>query len=122
MTGRSENSNAQDEKGKATGADEVRLEMLEMAGDWGGSQVDRKATERGYAGGKENVEDRPANTDMEEERGCAWSRKVQAITLPSQVLKLLERVLDARIGRRVEGDFGEEQQVFRKVREIADGR
>ena len=30
--GRSGNSNAQDEKGKATGADEVRLEMLEMAG------------------------------------------------------------------------------------------
>ncbi len=36
-TGRSGNSNAQYEKkkGKATGADEVRLEMLEMAGDVG---------------------------------------------------------------------------------------
>ena len=31
-TGRSGNSNAQDDKGKATGADEVRLEMSEMAG------------------------------------------------------------------------------------------
>ena len=30
-TGRSGNSNVQDEKGKATGADEVRLHMLEMA-------------------------------------------------------------------------------------------
>ena len=34
-TGRSGNSNAQDEKGKATGADEVRLEMMEMAGEVG---------------------------------------------------------------------------------------
>ena len=31
----------------------------------------------------------------------------RGITLLSQVLKLLERVLDARIRRRVEGDFGE---------------
>ena len=34
-TGRSGNSNARDEKGKATGADEVRLEMLEMVGEVG---------------------------------------------------------------------------------------
>ena len=34
-------------KGKAAGADEVRLEMLEMG--WrSGSQVDRKGTERVY--------------------------------------------------------------------------
>ena len=45
-----------------------------------------------------------------------WKRKVdvhdpgkyRGITLLSQVLKLLERVLDARIRRRVECDFGEE--------------
>ena len=58
-------------KGNATGADGVRLEMLEMAG--GGSQVDRKATELVYAGGKdtEGVEDGPDSADMEEDRGCA---------------------------------------------------
>ena len=33
--------------------------------------------------------------------------KYRGITLLSQVLKLLERVLDAMIRRRVEGDFGE---------------
>ena len=33
-------------------------------------------------------------------------------TLLSQVLKRLERLLDARIMRRVECDFGEEQQGF----------
>ena len=48
-------------------------------------------------------------------------RKYRGITLLSQVLKLLERVLDARIRRRVEGDFGEEQQGFRKGRGTADG-
>ena len=46
----------------------------------------------------------------------------RGITLLSQlVLKLLERVLDARIRRRVECDFGEEQQGFRKERGTADG-
>ena len=33
--------------------------------------------------------------------------KYRGSTLLSQVLNLLERVLDARIRRRVEGDFGE---------------
>ena len=33
--------------------------------------------------------------------------KYRDITLLSQILKLLERVLEARIRRRVEGDFGE---------------
>ena len=67
-------------KGKATGADEVRLEMLEMTGEVGVKWTGRL---------------------LEEERG-----KYRGITLLSQVLKLLERVLDARIRRRVEGDFG----------------
>ena len=41
--------------------------------------MDRKATERVYAGGKgtEGVEDGPDCADMEEERGCACPRKVQ---------------------------------------------
>ena len=42
--------------------------------------------------------------------------KYRGITL-SQVLKLLERILDAMIRRRVECDFGEEQQGFRKEEE-----
>ena len=33
----------------------------------------------------------------------------------------MERVLDPRIGRRVESDFGEEEQGFKKGRETADG-
>ena len=47
--------------------------------------------------------------------------KYRGITLLSKVLKLLESVLDARIRRREEGDFGEEQQGFRMGRRTADG-
>ena len=58
-----------------------------------------------------------------------WKRKgdvhdqgnYRDITLLSHVLKLIERVLDARIRRRVEGDFGQEQQGFSKRRRTADG-
>ena len=51
-TGRSGNSNAQDEKGNATEADEVRLEMLEMAGEVGVKWTRRLL--KVYAGGKDN--------------------------------------------------------------------
>ena len=47
--------------------------------------------------------------------------KYRGITLLSQVMKLRERVLAARIRRRVEGDIGEEHQGFRKGRGTADG-
>ena len=86
-----------------------------------------------YAGGKdtERVEDGPDIVPI-------WKRKCdvhdpgkyRSITLLSHVLKLLERGLDARIRRRVEGDFGEEQQrvqegersIRRDVRPETDGR
>ena len=51
---------------------------------------------------------------------CMTQEK-RGITLLSQVLKLLEKVLDAMIRRSVEGDFGEEQQGFGKGRGSADG-
>ena len=47
--------------------------------------------------------------------------KYRGVTLLSQVLKLLERVFDARIRRRVECDFGKELQGFRKGRGTSDG-
>ena len=46
--------------------------------------------------------------------------KYRGFTQLSQVLKLLEKVLDARM-RRVEGDLGEEKEGFRKGRGTADG-
>ena len=78
--------------------------------------MDRKATERVYAGGKdtEGVEDGHHSADMERKEDVHDPGNYRGITLLSQVLKLLERGLDARIRRRVEGDFGEEQHGFRK--------
>ena len=64
-----------------TQGDRGRWSAARDVGDgWRGwSQVDRKATERVYAGGKdtERMEDGPDSADMEEERGCACPRKVQ---------------------------------------------
>ena len=68
---------------------------------------------------------------MAGEDHCSMDDDHRGITLLSQVLKLLERGLDARIRRRVEGDFGEEQQLRfqegernsrRDVRPETDGR
>ena len=109
-------------KGKATGADEVRLEMLEMAGDVGVKWTGRLL----------NVCMQEGRIPKEWRMGLIvpiWKRKgdvpdpgkYRGITLLSQVLKLLERVLDARIRRRVECDFGEEQQGFMNGRGTADG-
>ena len=47
--------------------------------------------------------------------------KYRGITLLSQVLKLLERVLDARIRRRVEGDFGENSKASGRGEEQQTG-
>ena len=87
--------------------------------------MDRKATERVYAGGKDTigVEDGPDRI-WKRKGDVHYSGKYRGIMLLSQVLKLLvvlERVLEARIRRRVEGDFGEEQQGFRMGRGTADG-
>ena len=47
--------------------------------------------------------------------------KNRSITLLIQLLRLLKRVLDAMIGRRVEGGFGEEPQGFWKGRRTSYG-
>ena len=108
-------------KGKATGADEVRLEMLKMAGEVGVKWTGRLL----------NV---CMHGRIPKEWGMGlivpiWKMKgdvhdpgkYRGITLLSQVLQQLERGLYAMIRRRVEGDFGEEQQGFRKGRGTADG-
>ena len=73
---------------KKAGADEVRLEMLEMAGEVGG----RIPKEWRIC----------MNVPMWKRKGDVHdTEKYRSITLLSQVdlLKLLERVLDARIRR-----------------------
>ena len=109
-------------KRKATGADEVRLEMLEMAGEVGVK----------WTGRLPNVCMQEGRMPKEWRMGLIvpiWKRKwcvhdpgkYRGITLLSQVLKQLERVLDVMIRRRVEGGFGEDQQGFRKGRGTAYG-
>ena len=93
----------------------MQLEMLEMAGDVGVKWTGRLL----------NVCMQEGRVPKEGRMGLLvpiWKRKgdvhdpgkYRGITLLNQVLKLLERVLYARIRRRVEGDFGAEQQGFRK--------
>ena len=103
-------------KGKATGADEVRLELAGEVGD-------RKATEVCMQEGMIPKEWRMGLIVpiWKRKRDVHDPGKYSCITLLSQVLELLERVLGARIRRRVEGDFGEEQQGFRKGRGTANG-
>ena len=47
--------------------------------------------------------------------------KYRGITILSQVLKLLERIMDKRLRSQVEHEIGEEQQGFRKGRSTSDG-
>ena len=96
----------------------MRLEMLAMAGEVGVK----------WTGRLMNVCMQEGRIPKEWMMGLIvpiWKRKkgdvhdpekYRGITLLSQVLTLLDRVLDARIRRRIEGDFGEEQQGFRKGR------
>ena len=108
-------------KNKTKAADEVRLERLEMAGKVGIK----------WTGRLMNVCMQAGRIPIEWRMGLImpiWKKKWEVhepgkysgITLLSQVLKLRERVLDAMI-RRLEGDFGEEQQGFGKGRGTADG-
>ena len=100
----------------------MRLEMLEIAGEVGVKWTGRLL----------NVCMQEGRIPKKWRMGLIvpmWKRKgdvhdpgkYRGITLLSQVLKLLEMVLDARVTRRVEGDFGEEQQGFGKRRGTADG-
>ena len=99
----------------------MRLEIMEKAGEvgvkWTGRLLSVCMQE-----GREPTEWRTDLIVPIWKRKCDGhdSGKYRGITLLSQVLKLLERDLDARIKRRVECDFGEEQHRFRKGRGTCD--
>ena len=48
-------------------------------------------------------------------------RKYRGITLVSHTMKLLKRILDGRIRKRIDQELGEEQHGFRKGRGTTDG-
>ena len=109
-------------KGRAPGWDEMRAEMVDVAGEIGARWTKRLL-----------------NTCMKQ---CKvpedwrtwlivpiWKRKGDAqdpgkyrgITVLSHIMKLLERILDKRLRERVERELGEEQLGFRKGRGTTDG-
>ena len=56
-----------------------------------------------------------------EDGRCARPGKYRGIAFLSHIMKLLERTLDGRIRKRVEQEFVEEQQGFRKGKGTTDG-
>ena len=48
-------------------------------------------------------------------------RKYRGITLKSHTMKLLKRILDGRIRKKIKQELGEEQHGFRKGRGTTDG-
>ena len=109
-------------KGKATGLDEIRVEMLNMAGDVGVNWT-RRLLNSCFTEGEIPVEWRTGLIIpvWKIKGGVHDPGKYRGITLLSQVLKLLERVLDGRIRKKIECEIGEEQQGFRKGRGTTDG-
>ena len=106
-------------KGKATGLD---VEMLDLAGDVGVNWT-RRLLNSCLTEGKIPVEWRTGLIiPIWKMKGDVHDPgKYRGITLLSQVLKLLERVLDGRIRKKIECEIGEEQQGFRKGRGTTDG-
>ena len=96
----------------------------DVGGGWrGGSQMDRKATERVYARRKdtEGVEDGPDSADMEEDRGCAWPRKVQGHCTTQASTETAGEGFRRKGQEKSRRWLREEQQGFRKGRGPVEG-
>ena len=93
-------------KRKATGSDEMRVEMLDLAGDVGINWT-RRLLNSYLTEGKWRI--RLIIPIWKMKWDVHDPGKYRTITLLSQVLKLLERVLDGRIRKTFECEIGEEQ-------------
>ena len=109
-------------KGRAPGLDEMRTEMVDVAGEIGVRWTKRLL----------NTCMKQCKVPEDWRTGLIvpiWKRKGDAqdpgkyrgITLLSHIMKLLERILDKRLRERVEPELGEEQLGFRKGRGTTDG-
>ena len=109
-------------KGKATGLDEIRVEMLDLAVDVGVNWT-RRLLNSCLTEGKIPVEWRTGLIiPIRKMKGDVHDPgKYRGIPLLSQVLKLLERVSDGRMRKKIECEIGEEQQGFRKGRGTTHG-
>ena len=109
-------------KVKAAGVDEIHVEMLDLDGNFG-VNWSRRLLNSCLTEGNIPVEWRTGLIiPIGKMKGDVHDPgKYRGITLLSQVLKLLERVLDGRIRKKIECEIGEEQQGFRKGRGTTDG-
>ena len=109
-------------KGREPGLDEMRTEMVDVAGEIGVRWTKRLL----------NTCMKQCKVPEDWRTGLIvpiWKRKGDAqdpgkytgITLLSHIMKLLERILDKRLRERVEPELGEEQLGFRKGRGTTDG-
>ena len=109
-------------KGRAPGIDEMCVEMVMAAGESGISWTKRLL----------NTCMRQGKVPEEWRTGLIvpiWKKKgdvqdpgkYRGITLLSHIMKLLKRILDVRIRKKVDKELGEEQQGFRKGRGTTDG-
>ena len=85
--------------------------------------MDRKSTERVYAGGNDidRVDDAPDSADMEEERGCEWPRKVQRHHSTQPNTETVGEGFRRNDQEKSRMWLQEEQQGSRKRRGPADG-
>ena len=109
-------------KGQATGLDDIRVEMLDLAGDVGVNWT-RRLLNSCLTEGKISVEWRTGLIiPIWKMKGDVHDPgKYRGIALLSQVLKLMERVLYGRTRKNIECEIGEEQQGFRKGRGTTGG-
>ena len=109
-------------KGRAPGWDEMRAEMVDVAGE-----IDARWTKTLLSACMTQC-----NVPEDWRIGLIvpiWKRKGDAqdpgkyrgITLLSHIMKLLERILDKRLREKFEHKLGEEQPGFRKGRGTTDG-
>ena len=110
------------QKGRASGWDEMRADMVEVAGEIGARWTKRllntcmkqcKVPEDWRTG---------VIVPICKQKGDAQDPgKYRGLTLLSHIMKLLERILDKRLRERVEPELGEEQLGFRNGRGTTDG-
>ena len=109
-------------KGKAPGIDEMRVEMVMAAGENGISWTKRLLITCKRQGKIPEEWRTGLIVPIWKKKGDVQDPgKYRGITLLSHTMKLLKRILDVRIRKKVEQELVEEQQGFRKGRGMTDG-
>ena len=109
-------------KGRAPGWDEMRAEMVDVAGEIGARWTKRLLnTCMKQCKVPEDWRTRLIVPIWKMKGDAQDPGKYRGITLLSHIMKLLERILDKRLRERVEQELGEEQLGFRRGLGTTDG-